>query len=132
MKLSQSLDEILFKLDYPKVIADRLLLIIDSEIHITDGGIFLPEDSGNWVEASDFTGIVLAIGPEVKDINVGDTVMYKHAGKTIKEETYDFYFSNVQLVEENLTCVVLNVSFPRVKSGSMIVISRIDCIAKIK
>lgn len=51
---------------------DRLLILRDEQEKVSPGGIILPKD-----EIPTGTGIVMAIGPKVHDVEVGNRVIFK-------------------------------------------------------
>ena len=75
---------------------DRALVQVDDVVMKTKAGIIIPEFDGGGKTTSmaekPNRGIVLAIGPDVKDLEIGDNVLYgqhsgfevNHNGKTFK------------------------------------------------
>jgi len=51
---------------------DNVIILPDQIVEKTEGGLFLPDA----VQKRQDTGIVLAVGPLVKELKVGDRVMH--------------------------------------------------------
>lgn len=77
-----------------KPIKDRILILRDDQETETKSGIILPKD-----EMPQGSGIVMAVGPEVSEIKVGQRVIFK------KLDGHDFNYqgkSHVILREFNI------------------------------
>lgn len=78
---------------YPR--QDRALIQIDAVMKKTKSGIIIPEFDGEGKGTSmaekPTRGIVVAIGPEVKDLAIGDHVLYgQHSGFEVPVEGMTF------------------------------------------
>lgn len=61
------------KLDYvPQPLADRVIILPDPVKEVTAGGIIIPEVA----KEKDFFGTLIAKGPKVQGVAVGDRVLY--------------------------------------------------------
>jgi chaperonin GroES len=67
-------------------IKDRLVIKPDTQDEVTKTGIVLPQNAEN----DKFTGKVLAIGPEVREVAEGDEVIYsRYAGIEVDDAEMD-------------------------------------------
>ncbi len=59
-------------------LADRTIIKRDAPDDTSEGGILIPDGAKEKLQ----TGIVMAIGPEVKDVSVGDRIIFQAYGFT--------------------------------------------------
>jgi len=74
---------------------DRALIKVDDVMEKTAGGLIIPafdaDGKGTSMAEKPNRGTVLAIGPKVIDLKVGDRVLYgQHSGFTVKHNGLEF------------------------------------------
>jgi co-chaperonin GroES (HSP10) len=77
---------------------DNLILQIDPKTEKTQGGLYMADN----IEKPRMVGIVLAIGPDVKNVEAGSKVYvtYKDAFATTIPDTWIFPESNILAIVE--------------------------------
>lgn len=68
-----------------KMLGERVLVLRDDQEEKSAGGIILPKD-----EMPQGSGIIMAVGPDVKDVELGQRVIFKKLdGHGIKKDGKD-------------------------------------------
>lgn len=83
-----------------KPLKDRVVVTFTEEPEKTAGGIYVPEAAKDKPQ----DGTVTAVGPEVKDVKVGDTVLFDvYSGSKIKADDQDI----LVIKEEDILAIVV-------------------------
>ena len=82
-----------------KPLKDRLVVTFTEEPEKTAGGLYMPEGTKDKPQ----DGTVEAVGPDVKDIKVGDVVLFDvYSGSKIKTDEQDILI----IKEEDVLAIV--------------------------
>lgn len=84
-----------------KPLAKLVLARVDDAPATTPSGLYLPKDAVDSDEQK--TATVAAVGPEVKDVKVGDKIIYEnYSGTKVKRQDEEY----VLVAEEKVLAVV--------------------------
>lgn len=82
-----------------KPLKDRVVISYSEEVEKTAGGIYVPETAKEKPQQ----GKVEAVGPEVKELKVGDTVLFpKYQGDKVKVDDAE----QLVIKEEDILAIV--------------------------
>ena len=81
-----------------RAVLDLVIVEILNDPRVSKGGIFLPEN----IEIRDSIGIVVAIGPDVHFVNIGEKVIYNNYSELIEHQDKKYRVVS----EKNILCAV--------------------------